>query len=139
MTATPASSAILQRDGRLLLIRRKHPPAADLYAFPGGRAEAGETPEETALREFQEETGISARNPRLFATYDLPTRDRSGALSSHFFLSVFLVEADADVEAIAADDADDPGWYTVSEIRHLPVPASVLDCVERLEREIMSS
>ncbi len=127
-----ASSAILERDGRLLLIRRMNPPSADLFAFPGGRAEPGETPPETALREFYEETGIRARNPSLFATYDL-NGDRDD--DRHFFLSVFTVEAEADSVAIAADDAADPGWYTVEEIRALPVPPSVLECAERLAAE----
>lgn len=139
MTAVPASSAIVQRNGRLLLIRRKYPPAADLYAFPGGRAEAGETPAETALRELQEETGIEARNPRLFATYDLPSHDESGHLVSHFFLSVFLVDADSTCEAVAADDAADPGWYTIEEIVNLPVPASVVDCVNRLRHAMFGA
>ncbi|MFD1746196.1 NUDIX hydrolase [Rhizobium helianthi] len=127
-----ASSAILERDGRFLLIRRRNPPSADLFAFPGGRAEEGETPEQTALREFEEETGIPVRDPVLFATYDLPTKDETGRITSHFFLSVFLVQSDSDLEAVAADDASDAGWYTAEDIRSLPVPASVLDCAERL-------
>ncbi len=128
-SAQAASSAILERDGRFLLIRRKNPPMADLFAFPGGRAEPGETPAETALREFFEETGIRAHSPTLFATYDLKGAKDDGR---HFFLSVFLIEADSDVEAIAADDAADPGWYTAEEIRRLPCPPSVRDCAEKL-------
>jgi 8-oxo-dGTP diphosphatase len=133
-----ASSAILERDGRYLLIRRRNPPSLDLFAFPGGRAEPGETPAETALREFLEETGIAARDAELFATYDLRTNDAAGHLESHFFLSVFLVKADADREAIAADDAADAGWFTLEEIRALAVPESVLDCVERLAAQAKS-
>ncbi|MGE7369987.1 NUDIX hydrolase [Neorhizobium sp. NPDC001467] len=128
----PASSAILERDGRFLLIRRINPPSADLFAFPGGRGEPGETAAETAVREFFEETGIPVTDPELFATYDLKTESHDGAVLSHFFLSVFLVKADATTQALAADDAADAGWYTVDEIRTLPVPPSVLDCVERL-------
>jgi mutator protein MutT len=127
--AQAASSAILERDGRFLLIRRINPPSADLFAFPGGRAEPGETPDQTAVREFFEETGIPVRNPVLFATYDL-NGDKDD--SRHFFLSVFRVEADAGTQAIASDDAADAGWYTVDEIRRLPVPPSVLECIERL-------
>ncbi|NEJ70678.1 NUDIX domain-containing protein [Rhizobium phaseoli] len=134
-TAKAASSAILERDGRFLLVLRRNPPSADMYAFPGGRAEPGETPEQTALREFGEETGISARNPRLFSTYDLKTHATDGSVNSYFLLSVFRVEADRDVVAEAADDAAAVGWYTVEEIRRLPVPQSVLECAERLERE----
>jgi len=103
-----------------------------MFAFPGGRGEAGETPEETALRELEEETGIVARHPQLFATYDLPTFDGAGALTSHFFLSVFTVEADGEATVVAADDAIDAGWYTLDEIRTLPAPESVVECAERL-------
>lgn len=134
MTPSPrlASSAILERDGRFLLVLRRNPPSKDMYAFPGGRAEAGETPAETALREFEEETGIVARNPRAFASYDLAHPGKDGNVGSHFFLSVFLVDADPDAIAIAADDAAAIGWFTLAEIRALPVPPSVLECVERL-------
>ena len=129
----PASSAIVRRDGRYLLVRRRNPPAADLYAFPGGRAEPGETAAEAALRECAEETGVVTSNPRLFATYDLVTRDPSGVVSHHYFLSVFLVDDNPALEAAAADDAADCGWFTAGEVAALPVPASVLECVHRLE------
>jgi 8-oxo-dGTP diphosphatase len=126
-----ASSAILIRNGRMLLIRRKNPPSLDMYAFPGGRAEAGESPDQTALREFEEETGIIARAPLLFATYDLHSENPG----RHFHLSVFLVEADAEAIAEARDDAADAGWFTPAEIRGLNCPDSVIDCVEKLERQ----
>jgi 8-oxo-dGTP diphosphatase len=127
-----ASSAILIRDGRILMIRRRNPPSYDMYAFPGGRAEPGETAAETALREFLEETGIRAHSPREFAFYDL----RSENPGRHFHLTVFLVEADVSEIAEAADDATDAGWYTPAEIRLLNAPESVIDCIGRLEREI---
>lgn len=130
-----ASSAILMRDDRFLLVRRKNPPAAELFAFPGGRAEPGETAEEAAIREFKEETGLTVFNPRLFATYDLETRDKDGTLSHHFFLSVFRVEEDGRQEPVAEDDASECGWYSAADIRNLPVPESVLECVERIVAE----
>lgn len=128
-----ASSAILVRDGRILMIRRKNPPSHDMFAFPGGRAEPGETPAETALREFEEETGIRAHSPQLFATYDLISENPG----RHFFLSVFVVEASADEIAEARDDAADAGWYTPAEIRTLDAPPSVIECAERIARELL--
>jgi len=135
----PASSAIVKRGDRLLLVRRINPPSQDMYAFPGGRGEPGETPEVTALRELLEETGITAHHPQLFATYDLPSRDPDGRVTSHFFLSVFLVEADEQAAALAADDAADAGWFTLSEIRRLPAPDSVVECAERLLGQLHES
>ncbi len=56
------------------------------------------------------------------------------------FLSVFLVDADENAIAEAADDAAAIGWYSLEEIRVLPVPASVLECAERLaEARVRSS
>ncbi|WP_320199367.1 NUDIX hydrolase [Agrobacterium sp. rho-13.3] len=127
----PASSAIVRRGDRVLLVRRINPPSQDMFAFPGGRAEPGEAPDETALRELHEETGITARHPQLFATYDLPGYDADGTLTSHFFLSVFTVEADDTAPVLAADDAADAGWYTLEEIRALNAPTSVVECAER--------
>ena len=133
MTPQAASSAILIRDGRILLIRRRNPPSLDMFAFPGGRAEPGETPDQTALREFEEETGIRAHSPREFAFYDLQAENPG----RHFHLTVFLVEASAEEIAEARDDAADAGWFTPDEIRLLRTPPSVIDCVARLEREIL--
>ncbi len=134
-----ASSAILMRDDRFLLVRRKNPPAASLFAFPGGRAEPGETAEEAAIREFREETGLIVFNPQLFATYDLETRAPDGSLRYHYLLSVFRVEEDGRQDAIAEDDASECGWYSAEEIRGLPVPESVLECVERIMAEQAAS
>lgn len=55
-----AGIAYFTDDGRLLLMQRS-PDAAEHageWAFPAGMLEEGESPEEAALREFQEETGF---------------------------------------------------------------------------------
>lgn len=126
----PASSAILINGDRYLLVRRRNPPAQDLFAFPGGRAEAGETPDETALRELEEETGLRAENARLFATYELRGADGGG-----YFLSVFLVECRDVREVQALDDAAEAGWYTAAEIEALAVPDSVAECIALMEAQ----
>lgn len=128
-----ASSGILYRDGRFLLVRRRNPPSEALYAFPGGRAEPGETPEDTAIREFREETGLVVHAPRLFATYELKSA-AGDAHQSHFLLSVFLVDSHDTAEPVADDDAEALGWFALEEIRRLPTPDSVLACAEAVAR-----
>jgi 8-oxo-dGTP diphosphatase len=57
---------ILVEDGRVLLVRSSSPQISPpLWWLPGGGIDFGESPEETLLREFTEETGLSVKDPRL--------------------------------------------------------------------------
>jgi len=126
-----AVSVALERDGKFLLVLRANPPAQHMYAFPGGRVDPGERPEDAALRELEEETGLKAANPRPFATFDLPSRRADGSLSSHFLLTVFLVD-DPGGEPQALDDAKAVGWFAPEEIRALHAPDSMITCMDML-------
>jgi 8-oxo-dGTP diphosphatase len=54
------AAVFIMRDGQLLVIhRRKRGESYD--AIPGGKLETGETPEEAAVREVAEETGLMIR------------------------------------------------------------------------------
>ena len=89
----PGTNAVLIEDGKILLHRR-----ADngTWALPGGRMEVGESAEECAVRETQEETGIEVRVKRLVGVYSDPgsysiMRYPDGALI-HFLIVLYEVE-----------------------------------------------
>lgn len=53
------TAAILINNGKVLIARRaKNQKLAGKWEFPGGKVEAGETPEECLIREIKEELGI---------------------------------------------------------------------------------
>jgi ADP-ribose pyrophosphatase YjhB (NUDIX family) len=57
---------ILIRDGEVLLVRSSSPLInPPLWWLPGGGIDFAESPEETLLREFHEETGLSIKDPVL--------------------------------------------------------------------------
>ena len=72
-----AACALVDADGRVLLAQRPQgKPMAGLWEFPGGKVETGERPEETLIRELEEELGIVVREPCLapltFASHAYP-------------------------------------------------------------------
>ncbi|MDS1136307.1 (deoxy)nucleoside triphosphate pyrophosphohydrolase [Nitratireductor indicus] len=69
-----AACALVDADGRVLLAQRPEGKSlAGLWEFPGGKVEQGETPEETLVRELEEELGIETRTaclaPLTFASH----------------------------------------------------------------------
>ncbi|KAA3451089.1 8-oxo-dGTP diphosphatase MutT [Mesorhizobium sp. SARCC-RB16n] len=61
-----AACALVDADGRVLLAQRPQgKQLAGLWEFPGGKVEAGETPEQCLVRELHEEIGIETEIPCL--------------------------------------------------------------------------
>ena len=114
-TPIPAVLAVVPRGEEILLVRRANPPDAGLWGFPGGHIDPGEPLAEAALRELQEETGITADSGPVIDALDAFDR-QAGTLRRHFILVAVLCHYREGIPH-AADDALEATWVPITELR----------------------
>ncbi|MEM4733021.1 MAG: NUDIX hydrolase [Candidatus Bathyarchaeia archaeon] len=107
--------AIIINDGKILLEKRKSPPAKGKWSVPGGLVELGEKIEQAVIREVKEETGLDVASPRLVDVVDHISLDEEGKVMYHFVIIDYFVTV-KDGELRAASDADELTWVPLIEV-----------------------
>ncbi|MCQ2504903.1 MAG: NUDIX hydrolase [Saccharofermentans sp.] len=102
-----ADVVVFDKEGKVLLIKRKGHPFLGKFAFPGGFVNPDETVEEAASRELMEETGLSGIAIRHVGIYSKPGRDPRGWIVT----SAYTAKLTVDVKAEAGDDAAEAVWF----------------------------
>lgn len=131
-----AALAVTLRHDQVLLVRRRNPPEAGMWGFPGGHVEPGETALRAAARELAEETGVTATPLRYLDNVDLILRDPDGRVATHYLLAAVLCRHVAG-EPAAADDALEARWCAIPEVLAggLPLSAHVDDVLRLAVRD----
>lgn len=100
---------LIVQSGKIVLIRRRNPPFQGHWALPGGFVDVGETVEEAAVREANEETGLDVELQGLVGVFSDPDRDPRGHTVSICFaaLGQGTPRASSDAQDVALFDLDD--------------------------------
>jgi 8-oxo-dGTP diphosphatase len=106
-----------------------HRPAYDDWSFPKGKCEDGESEEEAAVREVEEETGLRCRLEHELTTTRY--RDARGRPKTVRYWLVTPVGGRVE----AANEVDDVRFVPFAEARALLSYARDRDLVDLLERE----
>ena len=125
----PASClVVVDNINRVLLVKRSVEPKKGFWCLPGGFMELGESPEKAALRELEEETGLSGRIEMLLGVSSNPS-----ALYHTVLMVGYLIRQYSGT-LIAGDDAEDAVYYHYNEL-----PKIAFDSHERFIRMYYAS
>ena len=112
-----AGGLIFDRHDRVAIIARHSRSGHLEWCLPKGHIEKGETPEQTAVREVHEETGILGRVTDSIATIDYwftGTNQRVHKLVHHFVLR--MIGGSLSVEGDPDHEAEDAIWVDFSDL-----------------------
>lgn len=121
--------AIIIENGRVLLVKRGHPPLAGEWSIPGGVLEVGELLREAAIREAKEETGLTVEPGEILGVFDrlIRTGDR---VQYHYVLIDFLCRR-VSGEPQPGSDADEVRWFLAEEIPGLNLASDTAEVVRK--------
>lgn len=125
------SAAIIVDQGRVLMVRRRVKEGELMWQFPAGGIEAGETPEQAAVRETLEETALEVKAVKLIGQRVHPKTGRE--------MSYTACEPIAGEARVADDDElDAVAWVTLAEIPEY-VPYGLFDAVQAYLDEALAA
>jgi ADP-ribose pyrophosphatase YjhB (NUDIX family) len=102
----PATCIVVVDDSeRVILVKRSVPPKEGFWCLPGGFMELGETPEQAALRELEEETGLCGRIDGLLGVTVNPSTQYDTVLMVGYLVKEFTGNLKA------GDDASDVAYF----------------------------
>lgn len=107
---------IIKKDNKVLLGKRKGSHGNDTWSFPGGKLDLFETPEECAIREVFEETGLKIKNLKS----SIYTNDIFKDLNMHYITLFYIADYDeGEVELKEPHACEKWEWF---EWDNLPEP-----------------
>ncbi len=111
---------LITKDDKVLLLRRKNVHGDGTWSTPGGHLEFGETPEETAVRETMEETGLEITQVRFRAVTD----DIFQAEGLHY-ITIWMEARYLAGEAVVGAECEmsEVGWFAWDALPAHAVPA----------------
>ena len=117
-------------NGRVLLIKRGHPPLQGEWSIPGGTLELGETILEGVQRELREETGLEVRVLDLIEVFERVFRDDAGRTQYHFVILDYVCEA-VSGEAHAGSDVTDVAWVSEPDLERYSLTPTAARVIRR--------
>ncbi len=123
--------AVVFKEKRILLVKRKYNPGKGLWALPGGRVQWGESLRQAAEREVLEETAIRIEAGEIVFAFDLIDKSENDEINFHYVI-VDLDGRYLSGEPQAADDALAANWFSPEEIKKMTLNPKTIELLEKV-------
>lgn len=127
----PVTAAVIEKNGRILIARRKHSFPGHPWEFPGGKLEDGETLEECLKREIREELGIEIAVGRLISS-------RKHVINCQSAIMLYAYKARHVSGDIVLADHDEIAWVDPEDLEAYAFPNPDREIVKDILRTGMS-
>jgi len=127
---------ILIHDDAVALVRSSNPQhQPPLWWLPGGGIDFAESPEETLVREFKEETGLSVGDPTLFSvTSDVRSRDNGDRI--HTVRIIYTVRwIGGELTHEIHGTTDHAAWYPLAALDQLNLAEYARTAIQAVVRK----
>ena len=104
---------------KVLLIQRSHDPYAQKWALPGGFVEMDEDLHDAAMRELEEETGVTDVYLEQLFTFGEPNRDPRTRVITVAYFALLSADQMKSQRLRASSDATDAGWRNIYALPEL--------------------
>jgi len=109
--------ALIERDGKILLVKETKATARGKWSHPAGWLEVGEDALEAVKREVKEETGFDFEPKSILGIY-LLVKNEAGVIH-HPVKIIFLGDISDKETTEFADDVSETKWFTPEEIENM--------------------
>jgi ADP-ribose pyrophosphatase YjhB (NUDIX family) len=121
-TAFGVAGALIERDGKFLLVKESGGPDRGKWNTPGGRIDVGENPLDSVKREVLEETGFPFTPKYLLGIYSVARMDlkeKMNGLIAHPLKFIFVGDISESQTSEIQEDVSEIKWFTYEEIQKM--------------------
>ncbi|WP_020641979.1 NUDIX hydrolase [Amycolatopsis balhimycina] len=112
----PIAAAVIVQDGKVLLVKRRVKEGSLSWQFPAGEVEPGETGSQAAVRETQEETGLTVADVKVLGERVHPNTGRT-----MIYVACQVVDGSASV--VDDEELVEFAWSSLGQIAdYVPYP-----------------
>jgi len=123
-----AVGCFVQCNGKIILLHRHdHKPQGDTWGIPSGKVDSSEDPNETVLRETEEETGLKIRDDAMFHFATVYVRFKEYDFVYHIYHTELLKKEEIRINPKEHKAA---GWIKPADALNMPLIEDLDGCIK---------